>query len=377
MHPCVRDSRSPCHGNPKGVTAPTARRIVGVFTAFAFGFACAVQHPMAYQSAIAVGDRAYAAGRMSEASEAFDRAAVSTQNARDRDEAVYLAAGAAFRAGDIDRALTRYDSLANVRPAGERAPRAALEASRIRRSRHETARADNELLEVVQTFPATGPARRALDLLMDDTDAADPTLRRSLTLLDRLANDRSLRSLQDAVLMYRAQRLERSGDLPSAIAGYRQLLDTVAYPYNTHWDDGGLALVRLLQATGDPRGAVEVADRVLAVREVSYGNGDYEAPHFGDIAMLRARIYRDDLHNPPAAVRAFHFVYSSFVSSRLRDDALWDEATTRTAMGDTPGACGVYVTLAREFACTHAGRASIPRVLACGHTPTQNPHACD
>jgi TolA-binding protein len=89
--------------------------------------------------------------------------------------------------------------------------------------------------------------------------------------------------------------------------------------------------------------------------------------------MLRGEILRDDLGDLPAAARAYREVYERFPTSRVRDDALQEEALVLERARD-PRACEVWAQLAAEFPCTRRGREGRRRATACGRSP---PHRAD
>ncbi len=341
--------------------------LVGLLLAAVLG--CAVTRPVAHQRALAAGDRAFSAGRFSEAAEAYARAATATERPRDQGQARFLAAMAWRRAGEHGRALALLDDLARTSPTWERGPRAAFEAARMRWASDDpdTRRRGRAALEALLDDPRTGAARRSLILLLRDLDATDPTGARSLAWLDDLARRPVLRSslLYETIRAAQAQRLERAGRIDEALATWRSMLHEVGYPQNSHWDDGHMAIARMLRARRDFRGALAALDAMLAVREPVYSSGSYNAPLFDDGAMLRAEILRDDLGDLAAAAEAFHAVYTDFRQSIRRDDALHAEALLRVQLRD-PRACAVWERLGREFPCHRWGRRGREEARRCG-----------
>lgn len=338
--------------------------------------ACGPTRRPEYVRWMASGDRAFSAGRMHEAAQAYDRAARDAIRLNDRDEAIYLAGQSYRRAGDIDAALARFDWLAQHGIALGRAPRGALEAARIRLARGERERAERDLLDLSRRFPTTGPARRAIDLVLLIRDDADPSGASSLAWIDAVYPILASTELGPALLYERARRLERMGRTDEAVRTFEQLLET-PFPANTRWDDGGLAYARLLVALGRAVEALRVIDRVLAARETSVVQpGSYNRPHFQDLQLLRARLLRDELHDRAAAADAFHVLYADYPTSVYRDDALFEEAELRESMGQRPRACEIYTRLAREFPCTRRGRWGRERAAECGMPqPTPSPDA--
>ena len=126
-----------------------------------------------------------------------------------------------------------------------------------------------------------------------------------------------------------------------------------------------MALAGLLRAKGDARGAVAALDEMLSLREPTCLGGSCDAPMFQEGAMLRGEILRDDLRDLAGAAEAYRTTYEMFPLSRVRDDALYEEARVRESMNDGR-ACAVWAQLAREFGCTRRGREGIARARGCG-----------
>ncbi len=346
------------------------RRVVACLGLVALAASCAARPPMAFRAELAAGDRAYHAGRFGEAAHAYERASREAVSARDRGDARYRAAMACRRDGDEECTARLLSDVATEGGDWNHAPRARLElASLALRSSAGAERESNvdQLRALIEQSPETGPALGALRLALRTLDADDPSRSRSIAWLEALALVPRVGGsiIIESVLAARATRLEARGDVDAAEAAWRDLLQRVPYPDNSHWDDGHLALARLLRAQGRAREAVQAIERMLAVRESSWGNGSYAAPRFDDGAWLRAEMLRDDLHEPAAAADAYHQVYAEHLTSLRRDDALWEEAALRRRT-DPAAACRVWRTLATEFACRRFARMARAELLGCG-----------
>lgn len=332
--------------------------------------ACAARPPAEFLARLAAGDRAYRAGRFAEAATVYEGAAGLARSGRDRGDARYRAAMACRRAGDVPCEERLLDRVASDGGDWDHAPRARLERA-VARMRSgapaEVAEAVADLRALVEASPDTGPARGALRVGLRALDAADPTRARSIAWLDALAAVPRVTAstLLESVLAERALRFEARGDAGAAEAAWRDLLERVPYPDNSHWDDGHLALARLLRARGRASDAVRTIDRMLAVREASWGNGSYAAPRFDDGAWLRAEILRDDLRDREGAADAFHRVYAEHTTSPRRDDALWEEAALRRR-SNPPAACAVFRRLAEEFPCRRFAARARAELVGCG-----------
>jgi hypothetical protein len=316
---------------------------------------CATVPPARYRAHLAEGDRAYSAGRFRDAARAYESAAAEVGSGRDGDDARYRAAMACRRVGDAACARRLLTQVAASGGEWDHGPRARLElASQGLASMvpSEVAAAHRALASLIEDAPDTGPARGALRLRLRSLEAMDPTRSTAIAWLDSLAADPRIRrsALIESVLAERARLVEATGDRTRAEAAWRAVVEQVPYPANSHWDDGHLALARLQRDAGRPREALATLDRMLAVREASWGNGSYAAPRFDDGALLQAEILRDDLHDPIAAAAAYHRVYAQHPTSLRRDDALWEEAALLRS-SDAGEACRLWRILVEEFPC--------------------------
>jgi tetratricopeptide (TPR) repeat protein len=330
--------------------------------------ACAAQRSEAYLNALAAGDRAFTAGRMRDAAEAYDRAFPATARGLDRDEGVYRAGQCWLRAGDETTALARFDWLAvNGREFG-RGPRGALEAARIRLAHGDNERAERDLLALARRWPATAPARRAFDLILEQHASRDPSGTSALAWIDQTLPSFRGTALEPNLVWRRARQLAAMGRYAESLAAYETLM-AFPYPFDVHLDDGALEYAQLLEHEGRPRDAIRVIDRALSTREVSLTvPGEYERPHYHDLQWMKARVLRDDLHDAAAAADAFHDLYAHFRDSILRDNALAEEAALREQLGQHDRVCDIDWTLAREFPCTRFGRHAAEQLASCGRT---------
>lgn len=330
---------------------------------------CSAGMSASYRRRIAEGDREYSSGRFHSAAVAYEGAAADAEVPRDRNDARYRAAMACRRVGD--RACTeRLLSLVTGEGSDwEHRARARLQLAVMGLDStvpSEIAAAHRSLAALVEEAPDTGPARGALRLRLRALDAEIPIRSAAITWLGSLAaNPRIQNSLMiESVLAERAIRIEATGDPVAAETAWLAVVEFVPYPDNSHWDDGHFALARVQRAVGRPRDALATLARMLAVREVSWGNGSYAAPRFDDGAMLAAEILRDDLDEPRAAADAFHRVFSEHRTSLRRDNALWEEAALRRK-DDLVGACVVWRTLLVEFPCQRFARRAVSEMAAC------------
>lgn len=338
-------------------------------------FVGCVTTPPGYRAGLADGDRAYHAGRFREAARAYEQAADASGEARDQDDARYRAAMACRRAGDRTCAQRLLAPVAARGREWDHGPRARLELASLGLESTDpsgVAVAHRALESLVEEVPDTGPGRGALRLRLRAFEATEAGRSAAIVWLDLLARDPRIRRsiLFESVLAERAMRIAAGGDRAAAEVAWRAVVDAVPYPGNSHWDDGHLALARLQREGGQPSEALATLDRMLAVRETSWGNGSYAAPRFDDAAILQAEILRDDLHDLARAADAYHRVYAEHLTSLRRDDALWEEAALRRQR-DPARACGLWRRLAAEFPCHRfAARARVALAQCEGGAPT-------
>lgn len=327
---------------------------------------CAHAPPRAYREAAALAAREAHAGRLRPAADAWDRAATLADRARERSDAAYRAADAHARAGDRADAIARFDRVGASSPTDPLAARARLEAALLRLEAGETAEAVAALDALTVDAPDGGAARRAMDHRLrlfreaGDDDGA-------LAWLRAREDDPRVRGtdLECAAAHARASLLVERSRHAEAVAVWEALFARRPFGHNTHWDDGHLALARALRTMGAPDRAVAALDALFARWEPASLAGSTTAPRMPEAALLRARILRDDLHDDAAAARAYRFVYERLRDSRVRDDAMWEEAELRERAGDA-GACALWVRLVTELPCSPRGRRATDRARACG-----------
>jgi tetratricopeptide (TPR) repeat protein len=326
---------------------------------------CAYQRPRTFLAQFAAAERAQRNGRSAEAAAAFDEAARTTARPLDRDEAIYRAAQAYRRAGDVETALARFEWLATRGDDSARRTRGELEAVRIYFDRGQWSRAETVAIEVAARQPAMGAGRRAIELALIEADARDPSGAAAERFAERAWQRLSNTELAATLDVERARRARRAGRTNDAVALYERALRW-RYPQNPRWDDGSLELARVHIDAGRLPQALSVIERALSVREqLVLIPGSAVRPQFPQLAMERGRVL-EAMGERARAADAFHDVYVGFRDSTLRDDALESESRLRAALGERDRACSLDGQLAREFACTRRGRAALDRAVACG-----------
>lgn len=212
---------------------------------------------------------------------------------------------------------------------------------------HQVAPAWTALWRVVTDYPdepIAGDALRALvtDGRRRDARALSDELARLLTpLAETQVADNLLWSLADLAE-------HELGNAAAARAFYDRI--PADYPGSGMRDDARWHAARISRALGDPAGAAARLGALLATREVAIGAGSYFSIWLDDAQLELGKILRDDLHDLPAAARAFRRLPEDYPASILRDDALYELAVTLARQGDHPGACAALAHLARDFA---------------------------
>jgi tetratricopeptide (TPR) repeat protein len=168
-------------------------------------------------------------------------------------------------------------------------------------------------------------------------------------VLAQLYDRRRDGELADNLLAYRADLAEHELAQPK---GALEIWDQIAkrWPKGPFFDDACWNGARLARANGDPRGALARLYKLLATKEEAFMIGSYHSVFLDDAALEAGRILRDDLGDGKAALGEFERLEDpDFKDSILRDDALFETAVTRAALGDQAAACATFATLRKKF----------------------------
>lgn len=297
---------------------------------------CAPSLPARYVSARDAAEKAYSQKNYRGAAAHWHEAAQSAPSARARHEAEYREAASLERAGDSDAAEVIYERLAGS--GGERSERAAYARAELNDSRSAKTAGLLALRAAVVRFPNSGMARNAAYRFLE-REAELGGDERALTAAERLATEVRGSEVEEALLYARAKRLEALGRYQAARDAYVDLANRFPYPRGAHWDEALLAAARLDESAGRHTLAIRSLERLLAERETSRLNGSYERVGYAEARLQLAKIFRDGLADPARARREFRRVWQDHPTSRLRDDALFEEALTALSSGDPKGAC--------------------------------------
>jgi tetratricopeptide (TPR) repeat protein len=297
---------------------------------------------------MAAGQRAYHAGRYAEAEASYARAEDAALRLTDRDEAMLLVARMQEHEGHLDDARASYDRIVNAVPPGPRVVRAAVAAALILVHQGKEGEGYARLLDIAKKHPEHGDARTAMLRVLDhENEIGGP--KGELAFLKR-EQPAFLKTELETFFDYRiAKATAESGD----VTGGRDLLiahaRAHAYPFGPYTDDAFTRAADIEIDLGHFKEAIALLKEMLAPLEHSEIPGSYERPRFPDGQWKIAEIYRDKLHDHAAARREFHRLYTDHKYTKLRDDALWEEAKLAVADGDAGDACDLVAKITSEM----------------------------
>lgn len=298
--------------------------------------------------ALANADRHYHHGRMLSAIRAYGEAARSAERRVDRDEAEYRQAKALVRVARLADALATLDRVAARRPVSRRTVRALFDASllRVRLGQHDAGL--QGLRAVVEEHPESGLASRALWLLLADSKrrvSAQAALRTVLELEETLAGT----SIADDLLAAEAELRLAGQDRAGARRALERIVAEHPYPHGQRWDDTLWRLADMDEEDGSYAEAARHLSLMLSVVEQTAAPGSYILPRMPAAALRLARLHRDRLQDTQAAAQAFEAVYTSFPTSRWRDDALVELGEMWLRAGRAADGCLALRRVLREF----------------------------
>ena len=223
--------------------------------------------------------------------------------------------------------------------------RAILRAGQLHLDLGDDRRAYEQLWRVVTEAPDQAFAADALTLLLRDGRRRNPSqlYQVLVELYERLATT----ELGDNLMFAMAQLAEEErGDLRLALSYH----DTVAGRHRKSGlrDDSLWHGARLARKIGNAAGAERRLRALLATREVAWGAGSYFSVWLDNAQLELARVLRDDLRRPDAALAELARLPRDYPASILRDDALWERAVTFQQLGDARRACASLVELGRR-----------------------------
>jgi tetratricopeptide (TPR) repeat protein len=202
------------------------------------------------------------------------------------------------------------------------------------------------LWKVVTDYPDEALAGDALEKLVDDGRSRDA--RALADQLGKLLTPLAETQVGDNLVWALATLNEKElANQQAARALYDRI--PVDYPNSGLRDDARWHAARLSRALADPKGAAQRLRGLLATREVALGPGSYFSIWLDDAQLELGKVLRDDLHDLRGAVMAFRKLPKDYPASILRDDALYELASTYATAGLREGACRAIADLRKQF----------------------------
>jgi len=325
----------------------------GAFCALLALVGCATPAPPAdLTRAVRLEKRGDDAGALS----AYEGAVAACPRVRDKRQrqkvCVQAMAGRAYtleRLGKDDEAVAAWLAMAKAMSAAEwpdDAARALHEAAMIELRREHAKAAYDLFWRVIVEHPDASAADDALRVVVRDGRRRDA---RALDgVLVTLWARQKASELGDNLLGWRADLAEHELADPKVAIEVWDLI-AAEYPKGPLFDDALWNGARLARASGDPKGAILRLRKLLATREEAILIGSYHSVFLDDAQLEVGRILRDDLGQARAALTEFEQLAEDYPDSVLRDDALWELATTRAGLDDPPGACRALAAIAAKF----------------------------
>jgi tetratricopeptide (TPR) repeat protein len=310
--------------------------------------ACGSPAPPAYARETKQAEEARRRGQHLAAAEHYQRAASAAAKPRDAEEARYRAAHSYARAGSTERAATIYRELAAQGPDAERRARADFALAELELD-HGRERVGHTLLAAaIRRHPSSGLAARALRTHLQYLRAqGGPDAVLDYLAVQRQSLHRS--ELAEALEYLRARELDDAGRTAEARDAYLACAGRFPYPSGAYWDDALYRAAEKELALGAPQRALGHLQRLLSEQETAAITGSYQRARYAEGQLLIARIYRDTLRDPERARSELRKVWLNHPTSRLVDDALFQEATLARQTGDEAGSCAPLQIIVREL----------------------------
>lgn len=309
----------------------------GALAALLAALACGSPKAPAYVREAALAESARRRAQHESAGEHYERAALAATAQRDADEARYRAAESFARAGKPERAAPIYRELLARGAGGERAARAEFALAELELKSDEQS-GQALLAKAIRHHPNSGLSRRGLQTRLGylrrqgGHDAALAYLRAEQQALSGSELVETLEYLQ-------ARELDDAGRSAAARDAYLACAAHFPYPGGAYWDDALYRAAEKELALGAARQAVLHLQRLLAEQEDASIVGSYQRSRYAEAQLLLARVVRDHLGDAERARRELRKVWSNHPTSRLADDALFEEAMLARRSGDRAGTC--------------------------------------
>jgi TolA-binding protein len=331
--------------------------IAGLFLVLS-ALGCGSPPPAAYVQESEQAQGARRRGDHVAAAQHYERAATLAEQPRDADEARYRAADAYARAGDNARAAALYEKLAGAGPNGDRRARADFALAELLRKTGHEAEGEARLLAAIRRNPNSGLARLALSEHLDYLREHGGS-EQVLGYLDGEAKQLAGSELAETIAYRRARELDLADRAAEARDAYLACATRFPYPSGAYWDDALFRAAEKELALGAPQSALQHLQRMLDEQESAVMTGSYERGRYAEAQLKIAEICRDVLKDPARARRELRKVWDRHRTSRLADDALFQEALLAHGAGDDAGTCAPLSIIAKQLpdsrfaACAH------------------------
>jgi TolA-binding protein len=342
----------------------------------ALAAACAPSRGHTYDQAFAAAQRAETAGRFAEASASYDAAARTAERDRDREEARYYAALMLLRAGDVNGGVARLEPIAAASPPEEESASAAFRIADVHIDHGDADRGWTEMAAIVTRFPSSGVAHPALHRVLSHTDQTKGKAA-SLAWLKTLEGGPVGDSEVGELVAYEtALHMRDLGDHQGARDAFVAMAQRWPYPHGALFDDAlyhaseeDERLGRYPDAVADLRmllGEREVVGPFVAFRPNNMF-GSYQRPRMTPAQFRLAYLFAMRLGDRASARSALHAVYTDFLTSDRRPEALWLEAELWRDDGDASTSCDRLASLVHDFPdsryvpCAHDACPSVSR----------------
>jgi tetratricopeptide (TPR) repeat protein len=248
-------------------------------------------------------------------------------------------------AGKKDDAIRTYLAVSSKTDDEMTAATATYRAGSLMLDAGRTVEAWTALWRVVTDWPDEPLAADALKTIVADGRGRDP--RALADQLGKLITPLAESQVADNLVWALADL--QDNELANREAA-RALYDRIPadYPNSGLRDDARWHAARLSRALGDSRGAADRLRALLRTREVALGPGSYFSIWLDDAQLELGRLLRDDLNDLPGAVAAFRQLPKHYPASILRDDALFELATTHAKLNQQADACRALASLRKD-----------------------------
>lgn len=316
----------------------------------------------AHLDALAAAESHQHHGRYEEAAASYLRAADAAERRVDRDESLYRQSRVLARMGEYERAIAVCDQLGASEVIARRTLRARLDAARYRLRTGEEERAYRDLRALAVEHPDSAAASGAVRTLVSVHVDGVADKEQGLAWLAQLEQEVTPSSVGEVLMTAQAELLAELGRRPEAIRVLRAQVERYPYPQGARWEEALSRLADLALDQGDPQQAIDYLKKMVSVHERSFIVGSYTRPKFPRAALRIARIYRDELSDPLAAIAAYREVRSEFPRSRVVDDALAEEAELQLARGEQEEGCDLLREVTETFEVGAARRRAEARM---------------